>query len=214
MMSEISQVVKTITGMTTKNKSNILSKIILCGVTAGYESDNNLKPKTAAKAVKNALAAIGAPNTEVRPAVCVYHNDWGCPVGGEPVGAFQLPAEGALTICKKLREKLEQSTLSVCLPTEGEPTIGFTATVSRKLLTVGARWQKIAAELMRETGTYISGGLIDNGDGTCTMSAEANPAFAPHIEIWRNVVEMLCKELGTQPEFAETKYNYLQKSQD
>lgn len=191
----------------------MVSNFVLCGVVAGYQSDNKILPATAAKAVQNALTEIGA-EAKVRPAVCVYHTDWGCPVGGEPVGAFQLPAEGALGICEKLREKLEQSTLSVCLPTEGTPTIGFTAVVEGKLLTVGARWQKVAAELMSKTGTYVSGGLIDNGNGTCTMSAEANPAFVSDREAWCKVVRQLCEELGCVPVFADTKFNYLQKSQD
>lgn len=198
---------------TTNNNSNMMSNYIFCGVVAGYQSDNKLQPTTAAKAVKNAMAAIGAPNTEVRPAVCVYHTDWGCPVGGESVGAFQLPAEGALALCEELRQWLNQSTLSVCLPTEGTPTIGFTAVVEGELLTVGAQWQSAAAELMSKTGTYVSGGLVDNGDGSCTMSAEANPAFVPDREAWCEVVRQLCKALGAEPQFAEIRFNYLQKPQ-
>lgn len=199
---------------TKKNNGNIfVSNFVLCGVVAGYESENKTAPEAAAEVVKAALAELGAI-VEVRPAVCVYHTDWGCPVGGEPVGAFQLPVdEQTLTICEALREKLSQSTLSVCLATEGTPTIGFTAEVEGNLTEVGAKWQECAARLMGTTGTYVSGGLIDNGDGSCTMSAEANPAFVADRDGWAQVVSQLCEELGTEPEFSETKFNYLQKPQ-
>jgi hypothetical protein len=195
------------------NNGNFVSNYIMCGVVAGYQSDNRTAPEAAAEVVKKALVELGA-NSDVCPAVCIYHTDWGCPVGGEPVGAFKLSAEKALSICEALREKLQQSTLSVCLPTEGVPTIGFTAEVNGNLAEVGAKWQESAAKLMGTTGTYVSGGLVDNGNGTCTMSAEANPCFVSDREGWCEVVGQLCEELGTiKPEFKETKYNYLQKPQ-
>ncbi len=189
---------------------NSKSSYILCGVEAGYQGVASVTPKAAAKAVESALRRQGV-SPRVYPAVCIYHTDWGCPVGGEPVGAFclHLPAEGALEVCESLRKELRQTTLSVCLPTEGAPTIGFTAVVKGNLCEVGSRWQALAAELMSKTGTYISGGLVDNGDGSCTMSAEANPAFVPDREAWQRVVEELTSNLGTKPDFGETFFNYL-----
>lgn len=199
--------------MTKKNSNNNNSNFVLCGVVAGYESENRTAAETAAAIVKAALDELGVI-VEVRPAACIYHTDWGCPLSGEPVGAFQLPDDGqTLSICEQLREKLQQSTLSVCLPTVGTSTIGFTAEVEGSIAEVGARWQTIAARLFDSTGTYVSGGLIDNGDGSCTMSAEANPSFVPDREVWCKVVRQLCEELNTEPQFSETKFNYLQKPQ-
>jgi len=189
-------------------KKKIESNWIFCGVQAGYQGVASVTPKTAAKAVEDALRRQRL-SPLVYPAVCIYHTDWGCPVGGEPVGAFRLPAKGALKVCEELRKELKQTTLSVSLPTEGTPTIGFTAVVKGNLVEVGAHWQEVAAELMSKTGTYISGGLVDNGDGSCTMSAEANPAFVPDREVWQGVVIELSSKLGAKPNFEETFFNYL-----
>jgi len=189
-------------------KKNVNSNWIFCGVQAGYQGVASVTPKTAAKAVEDALRRQRL-SPRVFPAVCVYHTDWGCPVGGEPVGAFRLPVEGALEVCEKLRKELRQTTLSVCLPTEGAPTTGFTAVVKGNLHEVATRWQHAAAELMAQTGTYVSGGLVDNGDGTCCMTAEANPAFVPDLEAWKKVVVEISSKLGTKPNFEETFFNYL-----
>ena len=74
------------------------SNIIFCGLIAGYQGQGNTAtPENAAQAVAEALHTLGV-ETEVKPAVCVYHTDWGCPVGGEPVGAFVLDAPAEETL--------------------------------------------------------------------------------------------------------------------
>ena len=205
-MSEVFQVVKFCSDMTTKNVSNI-SNFVFCGVVAGYDNENSVQPEAAARLVSNSLNSLGI-DAVVFPAVCVYHTDWGCPVGGEAVGAFQLPEATALEVCDKLRKELHQSTLSVCLPTVGTKTIGFVAEIGGDLRAVGAKWQEIAAKKMQETGIYVSCGITDNA-GRLTISAEANPEFVSDTENWKKVVKDICRQLGTSPSFSAVCYNYL-----
>ncbi len=186
------------------------SNNIFCGLVAGYQGEGNTAtPENAAKAVSNALHALGV-STDVNPAVCVYHTDWGCPIGGEPVGAFVLdaPAEETLEVCENLRVALKQSTLTVCLSDKGDKTIGFTAQVDGDLKAVGAKWQAAAAAEMAATGTYVSCGIAES-EGRLIISAEANPQFTPDIEVWRKIVEKICAEIGAEPTFREVGFNYL-----
>ncbi len=179
---------------------------------SGYQGENNTAtPQNAATAVK---AALGGEQT-VYPAVCVYHTDWGCPLGGEPVGAYRAqgtPAE-ILAEAEKLRKNLKQTTLSVGLPGYGEPTIGFEANVHMPLLEAGAAWQEAAARYMSETGTYVSCGMAQIGSQVL-ISAEANPAFVSDREAWRKIVESICAEIGAEtPSFAEVGFNYLKDAE-
>ena len=193
--------------MTTNRQSNN----IFCGLISGYQGEGNTAtPENAAKAVAEALSSLGV-QTEVQPAVCVYHTDWGCPTGGEPVGAFELnaPAEETLKICEDLRVTLKQSTLTVCLPEKGAKTLGFTAQVQGDLREVGAKWQEAAAAKMAATGTYVSCGIAKGGDALI-ISAEANPQFTPDLQVWKEVVEEICAEVGAEePTFKEVGFNYL-----
>ena len=192
--------------MTTANNSNI----IFCGLVAGYQgAGNTATPENAAQAVSKALNALGV-ETEVQPAVCVYHTDWGCPIGGEPVGAFILDASAdeTLNICEDLRVALKQSTLTVCLPEKGAKTVGFTAQVDGNLREVGAKWQEIAAAKMAATGTYVSCGIAES-EGRLIISAEANPQFTPDLQVWKEIVKEICTEIGTEPIFKEVGFNYL-----
>ena len=179
---------------------------------SGYQGENNTAtPQNAATAVK---AALGGEQT-VYPAVCVYHPDSGCPLGGEPVGAYRAqgtPAE-ILAEAEKLRKNLKQTTLSVGLPGYGEPTIGFEANVHMPLLEAGAAWQEAAARYMSETGTYVSCGMAQIGSQVL-ISAEANPAFVSDREAWRKIVESICAEIGAEtPSFAEVGFNYLKDAE-
>ena len=190
---------------------NIMSNVVFCGLVSGYQGEGNTAtPWNAAEAVAEALHQLGE-KISVSPAVCVYHTDWGCPQGGEPVGAFVMnaPAQKILQVCEGLRKELKQSTLSVSIPNHGAVTLGFTAQVQGDLLEIGAKWQEAAAAKMLETGTYVSCGIADNGDGSLTISAEANPEFVSDLETWGNIVRCICQKIGAKPQFDEAYFNYL-----
>ena len=197
--------------MAQNNNGNTMSTLIFCGLVAGYQGDGNTAtPANAAAAVS---AALGRP--VVLPGVCVYHTDWGCPVGGEPVGAYRAigSAEAILTEAEKLRQDLKQTTLSVGLPGVGQATIGFVAMAHAPLLEVGAKWQEAAARYMQETGTYVSCGMAEEGDDV-VISAEANPAFVQDLESWKEIVQKICAEIGAEePTFSEVGFNYLKDAE-
>ena len=192
------------------NNATVVSNLIFCGLIAGYQGENNTAtPTNAAEAVSTALGR------KVLPGVCVYHTEWGCPRGGEPVGAYR--AEGTpseiLNEAEKLRKDLKQSTLSVALPETGIPTVGFTAIAHGSLLETGAAWQEAAARYMTATGTYVSCGMAEQG-GKIYISAEANPAFVPNREAWKEIVKNICAEIGAdEPTFSEVGFNYLKDAE-
>ena len=190
----------------------VVSNLVYCGLVSGYQGENNTAtPQNAAAAVR---AALGGEQT-VYPAVCIYHTDWGCPLGGEPVGAYRAqgtPAE-ILAKAEKLRKDLKQTTLSVALPVVGDATIGFEAIAHMPLLEAGAKWQKAAARFFTEQGTYVSCGMAQIGDDI-VISAEANPAFVSDREAWKKIVENICAEIGAEaPSFAEVGFNYLKDAE-
>ena len=188
----------------------VVSNLIYCGLVPGYQGEENkATPQNAAEAVS---AALGR---EVAPAVCIYHTDWGCPKGGEPVGAYRAegtPAE-ILAEAEKLRKDLKQTTLSVGLPGTGAPTIGFEANVHMPLLEAGAAWQTAAARYFAELGTYVSCGMAQIGDEVI-ISAEANPAFVQDLDAWKMIVEDICAEIGAENvTFNEVGFNYLKDAE-
>lgn len=195
-----------------KNSNMVVSNLVYCGLVSGYQGDNNTAtPQNAAEAVK---AALGGSQT-VYPAVCVYHTDWGCPLGGEPVGAYRAQGTSAeiLSEAEKLRKELKQTTLSVGLPDVGVATIGFEAIAHMPLLEVGAAWQTAAARHFAEQGTYVSCGMVEQGDNVI-ISAEANPAFVSDREVWKKIVESICAEVGAENLiFNEVCFNYLKDAE-
>lgn len=203
--------------MATLNNSNnsvLTSNMIFCGLVAGYQGEGNTAtPQNAADAVRKALADRGV-NTEVFPAVCVYHTEWGCPVGGEPVGAYSRidNPERILAEAEQLRQDLKQSTLSVGLPGVGTPTLGFTAMLKGDCREIGAAWQEIAGKQFDATGTYVSCGITQYY-GYCVIAAEANPAFVQDLDAWKAIVATICGELGTEAVFTEIGFNYLTNNQ-
>ncbi len=188
------------------------TKLIFCGVVAGYQGeDNTVTPELAAKIVAKELSEMGITRN-VLPAVSVYHTDWGCPVGGEPVGAFKLKriSVRSIVMAEKLRKKLKQSTLTVAGTSIGTPSIGFVAKTAGYLREVAKIWQNKAAELMCKKGVYVSCGMADNGDGTITISAEANPLFTNSLMLWREVAEELLDTINAElQEMAITHIKYL-----
>lgn len=190
----------------------VVSNLVYCGLVAGYQGENNTAtPQNAAEAVQ---AALGGLQT-VYPAVCVYHTDWGCPQGGEPVGAYRAQGEPAeiLAEAEKLRRNLKQTTLSVGLPDVGVTTIGFEATIRCSLYEAAIAWQMAAARYFAEHGIYVSCGLAQVGNDI-VISAEANPAFVKDLESWKNIVEKICTEIGADaPSFKEVGFNYLKDAE-
>lgn len=188
----------------------VSSNLIYCGLVPGYQGEGNkATPQNAAEAVSTAL---GRP---VFPGVCVYHTDWGCPLGGEPVGAYRAEGTPAQIIdeAEKLRKDLKQTTLSVGLPGYGQATIGFEAIAHKPLLEAGAAWQEAAARHFGEQGTYVSCGMAQVGNDII-ISAEANPAFVSDREVWRKIVEQICAEIGADaPSFKEVGFNYLKDAE-
>lgn len=196
-------------------EKNYFSNMIFCGLVSGYQGEGNTAtPENAASAVSLALRRLGV-DVSVKPAVCVYHTDWGCPQGGEPVGAFILSGEktSILAIADALRQNLKQSTLSVAFPEKNGETIGFVAKAGGNIREIGSLWQKAAAEQMAATGTYVSCGIADNGDGTVSISAEANPAFVQDLSAWQKIVATICAEVGAEPIFSTVGFNYLHNAE-
>ena len=193
------------------NNNATVSNLIFCGLIAGYQGEKNAAtPQNAAEAVAKALGR------DVFPGVCVYHTDWGCPKGGEPVGAYR--AEGTyaniLEEAEKLRKSLHQSTLSVALQGFGSETVGFEAKAHLPLLEAGVKWQEAAARYMSSTGTYVSCGMAEQGCGDIIISAEANPAFVQDLEAWKKIVKSICAEIGTEePVFKTVGFNYLKDAE-
>ena len=190
-----------------KNKSNI----IFCGVISGYQGKENIiTPQNAADIVAKELKKLGS-EVKVFPAVCVYHTDWGCPNGGEPVGAFVLEGFSLdiLNIVGKLRKVLKQTTLSVALIDDGCATLGFTAEVEGDILVIGKNWQKSAAEQMSMTGVYVSCGIAQIEEGKAIISAEANPNYVENLVAWHNTVHKICADIGIKPIFKPIGFVYL-----
>lgn len=194
--------------------TNTTSSMIFCGLVAGYQGENNVAtPENAAEAVSAALMELGV-ETDVTPAVCVYHMDWGCPKGGEPVGAFQLTgsAQEILATADALRQSLNQSTLSVGLEGHGAETLGFGALASGSLQEIAALWQEAAAEEFAQTGTYVSCGMTLSENDEVFISAEANPEFVKDLEAWKQSINRItAKTKVMEMWFDKIGFNYLTK---
>lgn len=195
------------------NFKHMKTKLIFCGIIPGYMEDYQVRPEEAQRIVAKILSkVIGKEKIpKILPAVVIYHTDWGCPVGGEGAGAFQLDdCPAAIEVAERLRKRLKQTTLTVPNRTEGKPTIGFTAKAYGELKNIARLWQIKAAELMKERGYYISCGMADNGDGTITISAEANPIFCSSFSQWQEIAEELLKTVNASViAFEEVYFKYL-----
>jgi hypothetical protein len=154
----------------------------------------------------------------VFPGRVVYHADWGCPVGGEVVGAVFAEGDHATLVSRfeAVRTALKQTTLSVATePGIGEATTGFIADLGEgDLSTVATRWQEVAAECFGVTGTYVSGGVFEIGGRVFAM-AEGNPAFVTDIEAWKGIVSEVvgAVDSGAKPVFRAVGFNYLKEAE-
>lgn len=187
------------------SQSNIKNLVFL-GLVPGYQGSSN---KSTPEVAASAIAAV--VDRRVYPSVCIYHTDWGCPVGGEPVGAFEVIFDGGAEELEKLdgyRRAFQQSTLSVPMK-EGEETIGFIAEVEGDLSTVGRKWQHAAAVAMEAGHPYVSCGIAEIADGRLLVEAEANPEFVQNLDEWEKTAKQICCEIGVEPQFFEVGFNYL-----
>ena len=187
------------------------SSVVCCGLVAGYQGEGNkATPENAASAVTLALQELGIVLV-AGPAVCVYRTEWGCPVGGEPVGSFRFNGDPSQWLPKmdELRQKLSQTTLSVSIEDHGVPTIGFETHIEGDLLEIGKAWQEAASEVAT-ADTYVSCGITLTCCGELLISAEANPEFVKDLDEWQNVAKAICKKIGANsPAFYRVGFNYL-----
>lgn len=187
------------------------SKFIFCGVQPGYHNISKFTPETATKIVSDLLSAKKI-NIPVYSALAVYPYDRGCPVGGEPVAAFQLSGscEKILNTAEYLRNSLNQVTLNVPLPKHGQTSMGFTASVIGNLFEVGCAWQKIAKQYQLSSNIHVSTGIVDFGNGQLLLSADANPKNIPDLSLWKNIAMDIFQELKiSSPSFHHIGYNFV-----
>lgn len=159
----------------------------------------------------------------------VYDPALGCLDGGEI--AVAVTTDGKLSsvakTAEKLREQLEQSSLSV----SGAPENKFATTKGLKIKTKGdfakiaKIWQDEATKIKDSTvtsdnpyGVYISAGVCDLGNGDILIQGEANPRYFPTDEskrVWEEAARKVIDSVGAQldqklePEFRDMGFIYL-----
>lgn len=187
------------------------SKFIFCGVQPGYHNISKFTPDTAAKIVAQLLYDKKI-NTPVYNALAVYPYNCGCPLGGEPVAAFQLSDsyQNILDTAEHLRKSLNQVTLNVPLYEHGHPSVGFTSSVIGNLYEVGCAWQKIAKQYQLSSNIHVSTGIVDLGNGKLLLSADANPKNIHDLSLWQNTAMDIFQELKiSSPSFHRIGYNFV-----
>lgn len=151
------------------------------------------------------------------PALAVYHHEWGPAFKGlEPSAVFTLSAEEALKEAPLLREKYNQSTVSLGIPSETPNTVGFSAVASGNMMELAAKWQAKAIEIWAKAGGYSGGVFVSctmfEKDGQIYIEAQAHPVFVPNKEVWKTIVKQLCQEVGaTEPTFQPIEFHYFEK---
>ena len=187
------------------------SKFIFCGVQPGYYNISKFTPDTAAKIVAQLLSNKKI-NIPVYSALAVYPYDLGCPLGGEPVAAFQLSDsyQNILDIAEYLRNSLNQVTLNVPLYKHGHPSVGFIASVIGNLFEVGCAWQEIAKQYQLSSNIHVSTGIVDLGNGKLLLSADANPKNIHDLSLWQNIAMDIFQELKiSSSSFHHIGYNFV-----
>ncbi len=188
-----------------------VSKFIFCGVQPGYHNVSEFSPKGAATIVSELLLKKDI-NIPVYGGVAIYPYDRGCPIGGEPVAAFQLHGNGAeiLHTADYLRIQLAQATVNVSIPDYGIPSLGFTASTSGDIYDMGCAWQEIAKKYFLSTAIHVSTGIVDLGQGQLLLSADANPKTIPDLDLWKSIALNIFDELKlSSPTFQTVGYNFI-----
>ena len=188
-----------------------ISKFIFCGVQPGYHNVSEFSPQTAAAIVSELLLKKDI-NIPVYGGVAIYPYDRGCPIGGEPVAAFQLHGNGAeiLRTADYLRIQLAQATVNVPIPDYGIPSLGFTASTSGDIYDMGCAWQEIAKKYFLLTAIHVSMGIVDLGNGQLLLSADANPITIPDLDLWKSIALNIFDELNlSSPSFQTVGYNFI-----
>jgi len=203
---------------------------LFTGVNAGYQGDRFAitTPVEAASIVQDLLKVI--ENTlpfhneyVVCPAVAVYHTTRGCLEGGEPVGAIKLAGciGPILKMAKLLRERLNQTTLSICAHRQqcGVKTRGFVVSVTGDIREIGRHWQKAAAAHAQKHGGEISCGIYAQNSDRVVIQADANPFKMEDIFQWECAANEIIHDVGYRlgqpvvPEFRNAWFTYLRKAE-
>lgn len=187
--------------------NNATSVNFLVGYYAGYDGsfEDLMTPAEVA-------AKMGG-----HPAVAVYHHEWGPAFKGiEPSSVFTMPADIALEEAPLLREKYNQSTVSLGIPSKTPNTIGFTSVASGNMMELAAKWQAKAIEIWAAAGGYAGGVFVSctmfEKNGDIHIEAQAHPVFVPNKELWKNIVKQLCEEVGSsEPTFEPIEFHYFEK---
>lgn len=191
----------------------VKSKFIFCGVKPGFHNITEFTPSMAAEIVSALLKKRGV-HVPVYRGLVIYPYERGCPKGGEPVAAFNLEGEAddILEIGEFLREELKQVTLNIPIIGYGMPTVGFVAEAVGNIADLGRKWQEAAKRYMLSGGIHVSVGLVDVGENSITLSADANPCNIKDLDEWKNIAQQIFNDLGwANPVFQNVGYNFLPK---
>ncbi|MHA1574561.1 MAG: hypothetical protein ACTSXL_00205 [Alphaproteobacteria bacterium] len=172
------------------------------GVNKGYEGDKMevQESNMAVNLIKQQT------DIEVLPGVVVYNEEWGCPKGGEPIGALSFnKKEEAVS----LKDFFKQQTLAVPSLGEGKETLGFKAEIKYDLKDISKKWQEVAKNVFDKKGVYISCGMYSAKDNIY-VEAQANPEFVKNLKEWKEIsMEILNKLNFNKIKFIETQLTYL-----
>ena len=204
---------------------------MLIGVNSGYNADSAItESEEAQHMIAGKLEEFQRilpdfQEYQIFPGVAIYRQEWGCPVGGEPVAAVTTNGniECTLRMVEGLREAFNQSTVTVVCPTDknGTSVQGAEALVENdcglKLRDFGEAWQAAAEAAFLRSKVYVSGGAYLLPGGKVVLTSIKNPLYAEKepLSIWIEAAGSIFQSVGQQldlpikPVFSETKIHYL-----
>jgi hypothetical protein len=169
------------------------------GVNEGYRGED-AEVKLAWQAARIVRRMItGQPEYQAYPALVVYHELWGCPVGGEVCSLVTSTAKFSDTLAKAktLQIELKQKTLSVVANdgNDGARTLGFVGEFSDiSLKDIALAWQSNATKLYNESQDkqfYVSAGFYQKENGVVAIQGAANPTYVKNKDEWSEAVKKL-----------------------